>query len=141
MPPRVLLLAAAVAASTTILGAATAPAFAATLDIGVEKVRSAKGSIRAGVFDADGKQVAFAAAPARIGDLALQVRDLAPGAYAVKLFHDENGDERLTFDAFGRPTEGVGFSNRAQANLREPSFDAMRVDVTGSTATAVMLSY
>lgn len=56
---------------------------------------------------------------------ALQIKiilhDLAPGEYAVALFHDENGNGRL--DRWGPlPTEGFGFSRNPRLGFGPPSF-------------------
>ena len=141
MSTRLFHLVLAAAVSATLVGAATAPAFAGTLDIKVEGVRSAKGTVRAGVYDARDRLVAHAAAAAETGRVTLKVRDLAPGAYAVKLFHDEDGNERLDFDGCGIPTEGYGFSNGVRALLGPPSFDEMRVSVDGDAETVAVLGY
>ncbi|QYX63658.1 DUF2141 domain-containing protein [Shewanella putrefaciens] len=39
--------------------------------------------------------------------------DLADGQYAVKVFHDENGNHSLDTNMLGVPSEGYGFSNNA----------------------------
>jgi uncharacterized protein (DUF2141 family) len=47
---------------------------------------------------------------------------VAPGIYAVVLFHDENGDGKFNRDWFGLPEEGYGFSNDAPpASIRRVS--------------------
>lgn len=127
-----------------LLGAAmlgASPALAASLDIAVDGVRSSKGSIRAGIYDASDRPVATTVAPATPGRVTLSIRDLAPGDYAVKLYHDEDGDGRLDKNLFGLPREGYGFSNHAKAKFGPPSFEAMRVTVAGNATTAATLSY
>ena len=42
------------------------------------------------------------------------LKDLAFGTYAVKVFHDENGNGLLDTGAFGIPKEQYGFSNNAR---------------------------
>lgn len=48
--------------------------------------------------------------------------DLAPGQYAIKAFHDLNGDAKLNTNLFGMPTEPVGFSNDAPVHMHAPSW-------------------
>lgn len=43
--------------------------------------------------------------------------DLAPGRYAIKAFHDVNGDGKMNANPFGIPTEPFAFSNNAVANM------------------------
>ena len=39
---------------------------------------------------------------------------LKPGRYAVRAFHDVDGDGKLSVNPFGAPTEPVAFSNNAR---------------------------
>jgi uncharacterized protein (DUF2141 family) len=48
--------------------------------------------------------------------------DLPPGQYAIKAFHDLNGDAKLNTNLFGIPTEPVGFSNDAPVHMHAPSW-------------------
>lgn len=48
---------------------------------------------------------------------------IAPGIYAVVLFHDENGDGKFNRNWIGLPEEGYGFSNDAPAHFHPPRFD------------------
>lgn len=45
------------------------------------------------------------------------------GRYAVSVFHDENGNDSMETDVFGRPSEGYGFSNNAKGRFGPPSFE------------------
>ena len=56
-------------------------------------------------------------------------RDVAPGRYAVKLFHDRNGDGELATNLFGIPSEPFGFSNNAPAQFGPPAFADAAFDV------------
>ncbi|WP_284054590.1 DUF2141 domain-containing protein [Stakelama marina] len=59
---------------------------------------------------------------------------LSPGAYAVSVIHDENGNAKL--DTFaGIPREGFGFSRNPAIRFGPPRFDAARFDVSGPTET------
>jgi len=48
--------------------------------------------------------------------------DLPPGQYAIKAFHDLNGDAKLNTNLFGIPTEPVAFSNDAPVHMHAPSW-------------------
>jgi len=50
----------------------------------------------------------------------------ASAAYAVALFHDENGDGHLNTNALGIPTEGAGFSNNPTLYFGPPSLEKVR---------------
>lgn len=49
---------------------------------------------------------------------------VAPGTYAVSVFHDENSNGKLDTNFMGIPKEGVGASNDAKGHLGPPKFDA-----------------
>ena len=51
---------------------------------------------------------------------------LPPGAYAVAVYHDENGDHAFNRNALGEPVEGFGFSNDAPTKFNVPKFEAVR---------------
>jgi uncharacterized protein (DUF2141 family) len=51
------------------------------------------------------------------------IKNLRPGKYAFKYFHDENKNENLDLNWIGIPKEGYGFSNNAKGTLGPPSFE------------------
>jgi len=60
---------------------------------------------------------------------------LAPGRYAIKAFHDVNGDGKMNANPFGIPTEPFAFSNNAVGNMgparwADASFDLKAGDNT-----------
>jgi uncharacterized protein (DUF2141 family) len=112
---------------------------AARLDVGVEKLRSAKGLLLVcltadpdnfpGCVD-DANAVTRSVPAGRQG---LSIDGLAPGAYAVSVIHDENGNTRL--DTFaGIPREGFGFSRNPAVGFGPPKFAAARFAVSGRGA-------
>lgn len=58
------------------------------------------------------------------GTVIVTIADLPPGRYAVALYQDSNGNDRLDKTIFGLPTEPYGFSNDASAPMGPPDFDA-----------------
>ncbi|WP_309722161.1 DUF2141 domain-containing protein [Armatimonas sp.] len=57
---------------------------------------------------------------------------LAPGSYAVTLFHDENGNAKLDAKAFGIPKEGFGFSRDPKIRIGPPRFKDTAFAITGA---------
>ena len=49
---------------------------------------------------------------------------LKPGLYAIRAFHDLNGDGKLNANPFGMPTEPYAFSNNAQGVMGPPPWAA-----------------
>jgi uncharacterized protein (DUF2141 family) len=49
---------------------------------------------------------------------------LKPGSYAIRAFHDLNGDGELNTNPFGIPTEPYAFSNNARGAMGPARWDA-----------------
>jgi uncharacterized protein (DUF2141 family) len=107
----------------------------ATVTVDVEGLRDLRGVIRACLTS---RAAAFPecekdpeaqdlTVPARNGPV-LVFHHVAPGTYAVSLFHDENGNGRLD-RSMGMPSEGYGFSRDAAVWFGPPKFDAAKVAV------------
>jgi uncharacterized protein (DUF2141 family) len=112
----------------------------------VTGVRSDKGDVRCGLYDAAArfpKEPPFKVAAAIEGKSAVCVFAGRPaGAYAVAVFHDENGNAKLDTNFVGAPKEGVGFSNGAKPKLGPPAFEAAKFTHDGkSTRVPVQLGY
>ena len=94
-------------------------ATAADLNIEITDIPSPTGTVNWSLFDSaraydSDKQPVMTARNRVDGDsLKLTLHGLAPGTYAIKLFHDANGNGQLDTNAVGMPVEGYGFSNNA----------------------------
>ncbi len=55
--------------------------------------------------------------------------DLQPGDYAIRSYHDRNGDGELNANPFGLPTEPFAFSNGARPSFGPPGWDAARIEL------------
>jgi uncharacterized protein (DUF2141 family) len=117
-----------------------------TLTVTVEGVESADGMLMAGLLKANPaggrpQQAGGMRVQAVAGTTTITFTGLTAGDYAVRLFHDANGNGEMDSNAFGLPLEGYGFSNRARAGFGPPSFDEMKVTVSGDTATTAVMAY
>lgn len=56
----------------------------------------------------------------------MQTVSLPYGEYAVKVFHDENGNGELDTRIFGIPVERYGFSNDARGAFGPPDYEDAR---------------
>jgi len=139
--------AAALCLSAPALGQPAAAPAGHTLTVTIEGVRSGKGNLMIALLKADpaagvAKQAGAAMVPAQPGVGTATFAGLSDGAYAVQLFHDEDGDGKMSTNLFGLPTEGYAFSNRAKASFGPPKFSDMKVDVAGAdAATVAVLAY
>jgi len=57
------------------------------------------------------------------------------GEYAIKVYHDENGNDELDKNFLGIPKEDVGFSNNPSLRFGEPSYDDARFSFDSSPMT------
>ena len=62
---------------------------------------------------------------------------LAPGAYAVAVSHDFNGNQRTDTNFFGIPTEPWGVTNNVRPILRAPRFEEAAVRLKPGAALRV----
>jgi uncharacterized protein (DUF2141 family) len=78
--------------------------------------------------------VATRTVPASGGAVSVTIPGLAPGRYAVAVFHDADSNGELTLWPVGLPREAYGFSRNARGRFGPPAFDAAAFDlpVTGS---------
>ena len=64
---------------------------------------------------------------------------LPAGDYAVRAFHDVNGDGQMNTNPFGIPTEPYVFSNNAPANMGPATWERARFTVSGAVAQTLSL--
>jgi uncharacterized protein (DUF2141 family) len=102
--------------------------------VDVYGLKDERGKLNVGIYIAEGgfpkdSRAAFAQRTVPITNRALRlVFDRVPaGEFAVAVHHDENGNGKMDTGAFGRPSEGYGFSRDAKAKFGPPSFDAARI--------------
>jgi uncharacterized protein (DUF2141 family) len=111
------------------LGLAAAGTSAAAADLAVTfDIEEPRGQLMVALYateadyDLNRPQVAEVASASAKGPLTVTFKNLAPGRYAVKSFHDVNGDGKMSQNPFGRPTEPFGFSNNAPVRMGAPSW-------------------
>jgi uncharacterized protein (DUF2141 family) len=78
------------------------------------------------------RQIMIAADNAQI---ATQFDGLAPGTYAIKLFHDIDGDMKMTTNPYGMPIEPFAFSNNAQGNMGPAKWADAKFEVKAGANT------
>lgn len=128
-----------------ILVAATGPT--AEIEVSIEKLRNHKGVLhlcltREPSHFPDCKsdpRAVTRSAPATGGPI--RISGLAPGGYAVAIFHDENRNRKLDM-LIGIPREGFGFSRNPVVRFGAPKFRQVRIDLrAGFTRETVRMQY
>ncbi|MEP9370592.1 DUF2141 domain-containing protein [Mesorhizobium sp. KR1-2] len=108
---------------------------AESLNVTVTRVRSSEGVVRCGLFaSADGfrtpgREAHAADAAIKDGQAVCRFTNVAPGAYALAVFHAEKNEAAIQYGVFGKPKQGVGFSNNPSITFGAPSFDKARFAV------------
>ncbi|MBS1067191.1 DUF2141 domain-containing protein [Gluconobacter cerinus] len=101
-------------------------ACATTLGVTVTNIPDAVGTIRIAVcaesefLKPDCKYHAVVQASA--GQVNTTFPDVQPGVYAVQVFQDRNGNQKLDQNFFGIPKEPLGFSRNPSMHFGPPSF-------------------
>ena len=101
----------------------------ATLEVKITGVRKAEGNMlvclqRNSEKFLDDCQASASKAVVDLEDMAIQLRGLEPGIYAVSVFHDKNENDKLDENFLGIPKEDFGFSNNPKLGFGAPSFEA-----------------
>ncbi len=120
----------AAAAFLSSSGVGAAAAGTASLVLTFHGLKTGGGAVMASLARSpaafDGK--AAAAAQGRVavaGETAsITFSGLVPGRYAVRAFHDLDGDGKLGVNPFGVPTEPYAFSNDARGSMGPPTWEA-----------------
>ena len=101
------------------------------------------GSVMVALFNSEaayngGAPVAQAAIPAS-GPVVARFETLPAGDYAMRAFHDLNGNGQMDTNPFGMPTEPYAFSNNARGNMGPASWDQAKFTVDGVTAQTISI--
>lgn len=116
----------AILAATWLAGS---PAGAADLTVMVTHLRSDDGDVHMAIYDTPEK---FPDSDGMLKEVKVPVsgktaqttfRNLQPGAYAIAVYHDENGNHEFDQGLFGIPLEDYAFSSNAKAFFAPPSFN------------------
>ncbi|MGV8930117.1 MAG: DUF2141 domain-containing protein [Brevundimonas sp.] len=92
-----------------------------------------------GGTDADANRAVARTAISASGRVVATFENLPAGDYAVKAFHDVNGDGEMNTNPFGMPTEPYAFSNNAVGNMGPARWAAAHFTVSGETAQTISI--
>ena len=134
---------------TVLIGALAYPLFAsaahsASLTVSVTDIEKQSGAIMLAMFDAveaydgGGEPVKAVKIEVTGEEVSVTFDDLAPGRYAIKLYHDANGNGEMDRNMLGLPSEGYGFSGKG-GRFGPPPFDEAAFEVTDGDANAVVI--
>jgi uncharacterized protein (DUF2141 family) len=130
---------------------------AGTLTLNVTGLNSERGVVRLCIFSekksntavypdcAAGAPIKTANAPIKGGQASVVFENLPDGVYAVSLFHDADGDGKISMKTLlgvstEIPREGIGVSNNPTL-YGKPEFKQARFSVSGQTSVNIAMKY
>ena len=93
------------------------------LEIEISEIKNNEGNILLQLFDENQKVLTREMSAIKDKKCAFSVKNLIPGKYAVRYFHDENLNGLMETNMFEKPTEGYGFSNNVTGKFGPPPFE------------------
>jgi uncharacterized protein (DUF2141 family) len=126
-------------AAAVLLAATAAHAGTATLTVAIDGLQP-KGAVLAALYsntadyDAD-HNARFGRVEVTGAQATITFDDLPEGEYAIKMFHDVNGDGKMNTNPFGMPTEPFAFSNNAVGNMGPAKWDDAHFTVAAPATT------
>ncbi|ALM08275.1 hypothetical protein SB49_11035 [Sediminicola sp. YIK13] len=107
------------------------------LSIDVEGVASSEGRISVAVYNSSTGFLKFEtvyrsdSTSAKKKKTNLVITNLPNGTYALAVFHDKNGNNKLDTNWLGIPKEAIGFSNAKMKMFGPPSFEDCAFNLKG----------
>lgn len=111
---------------------ATLSVSAQKLTITVKNITEHVGTLKIGVYDEEGYMkttLAAAEVQANKDEVTVTVNLPRAGKYAVAVFQDKNGNNKLDSNFLGIPNEPFGFSNLKSFPMGSPKFKTAAIDV------------
>lgn len=121
------------------------PLFSASLTVRVNGIKTFLGNIRvklartAAVYENNSLVDYFQKVRAERQNVAINFESLPEGIYAVKIFHDRNGNDKMDRTILGLPAEPYGFSNNICPKTRAANFTEAKFTLSGSDTIDIIL--
>lgn len=122
----------------------SAPAFAADLTVAFPAA-APQGRIMVALFDSEanyggeGQPARHAVVDAAAGETRVVFEGLSDGDYAIRAFHDLNGDGEMNTNPFGMPIEPYAFSNNAVGVMGPATWERAKFAAAGAAAQSIDL--
>ncbi len=108
------------------------------IHVEIDGLRNDKGQVVCALFSSAAdfpkngdKAIEHAKSGISHGQAVCEFPGVAPGRYAVSVFHDENSNGKMDTNLVGIPREGVGASNNARGHFGPPKFEAAAFHFSG----------
>jgi uncharacterized protein (DUF2141 family) len=112
----------------------------ANITVTLNGIKDIQGVITAGLYNSEnaykkGGTVRGARTDVKADTVTFSYTNLPDGEYAIKLFHDVDGDGEMGSNLFGIPTEPFAFSNNAVGMMGPAKWADAKFTVSGSKTT------
>jgi uncharacterized protein (DUF2141 family) len=111
------------------------------LEIEVTGIKNNEGKIMLQLLGADQKVVSQLMSEISDKKSTISVKNLNPGKYAIRYFHDENLNGKMDTNFVGMPTEGYGFSNNPVGRFGAPPFEKWLFEIKSDTKISLKPTY
>lgn len=118
------------------------------MNIQINKIKNNKGEILVAVYNNSkgfpeeaGASIKTFSIKAQTGTAFISTKELKPGTYAIALFHDVDGNRKLTTNIMGIPKEGYAFSNNASNMFGVPSFKDASFKLNADTTITIDMKH
>jgi len=117
--------------------------YAADLTINIGDIEQGKGHVLVGLYVGNdnfqsGKTIKHSKVKAETKNESVIFKNLADGEYAIKMYQDENDNNKLDKNMMGIPKEGYGFSNNV-GMFGQPKYKEAKFMVKDNTVIEVDL--
>jgi len=117
--------------------------YAAELTVNIGDIEQGKGHVLVGLYAGNdnyqsGKAIKHSKVKADKKNESVTFKDLADGEYAIKMYQDENDNNKLDTNMMGIPKEGYGFSNNV-GMFGQPEYKEAKFTVKDNTVIEVDL--
>jgi uncharacterized protein (DUF2141 family) len=110
-------------AGASLSAAAVAQNASGSMTVNFTGIEEEQGAVMGALFDSEaaydgkGAPVRQMMVKADKREIAALFEGLAPGTYGIKVFHDIDGDMKMSTNPYGMPIEPFAFSNNAVGNM------------------------
>lgn len=115
------------------------------ISVEINNVKTSNGMINVAVYDESDGFLKFDrvykadSVLAKKGKTELHITGLPEGVYALAIFHDENGNNKLDTNWLGIPKEDIGFSHARMKTFGPPQFKDCAFTLTNNQRIEISL--
>ena len=117
--------------------------FSHSLEVNILNIQNIKGKIYIGVYDKKegfgilNKQYIGVIQKITNDTLKYTFVNISSGTYAISVFQDENENDILDKNFFGKPTEAYGFSNNIRHTFSSATFDESKFQLNNNKSISI----